>query len=516
MSSAAQEFAQLLQQIRNNECEAVSLTNDPDLDNDACARELGEALNHSGGVVDTLYLSVHQLTAEGDYESLLEWISGSAAAAAATTTSSKLQEITLDGNGDYTLPVVSPVVVARFLRAIQTSATIQKVELVGCPHVEATVFATFVQTTRATELEMDCAVFLTNNDADTASGKDEVARAFRNNKSLLRLYLEITEETQMFVIEVIRELAFNDTLQHLALEWSPPEQRSISLATTRALEVLLSRSSTLQYLELQYFEFIESDRTLEPLVRGLKQSCIQKLSLHLCRLDDSATLQLEQAIVAETNQLQSLALPQSQLGTSNNERTLPMLTNILNAPSSSLTALQLDSPRLPNTGVAEFVQAVQNCPKLRSLSLDYLKNDCLYRELIRRLPAMRHLRDLRLHLANDLAGTERRSLLMNALRRNGSLTGTTEILPFAVPSHWNRRNRGVEKWLSTFKSAAATNNNNNKTAQDEEEAKFCPEIFRKVAEMEHGNSWIFRSLVGLGDAVGPQRVNMKGAEKVGM
>jgi len=454
--------------------------------------------------VDQLNLSVHQMTAEGDYESLLEWIR--------TTTS--LEQITLDGHGDYTLPAVSPAVVARFLRAIQT---IQKVELVGCLHVDATVFSNFISTTTAVDLEMDCAVFSSdeaNATTTTMAGKEQVASAFRHNRTLKRLYLEITEETQPFVVEIIRQLAFNDTLEHLVLEWSPPEKQNVNLATTQALEALLlqsTSSSSLEHLELQYFEFLASDSTLEPLARGLRGSRIQKLSLQLCRLDDSATHLLEHAIKADTNRIRTLALPQSQFGTNNNEGTLTMLTNIINSPTSSLTSLQLDSPRLPDKSIPEFVQAVQNCQRLQRLSLDYLKNDRLYNELIRCLPYMRYLKELRLHLADVLVQStsreqHRTNALAAALRRNGSLT-CIEILPHNVlPNNHNsrsstmwltQRNRGVQAWWSSSTTQ--------RRLKPDERAKRSPKFFHTVAETQYGDSVIFRELVELNNAVGPRQ-----------
>lgn len=272
---------------------------------------------------------------------------------------------------------------------------------------------------------------------------------------------------------------------------------AINMNMTRALEaLLLSRSSSLQYLELIYFEF-KSNHTLEPLVHGLEHSRIEKLSLQLCFLTHSATGLLESALLADTHTIRALSLPQSKLGyTYKNEATLPMLTNLLlkGASSSSLTALQLDSPHLPDEGVAEFVEALKECRSLRRLSLDYLKNVMLYRMIVQALPSLLYLESLHMHLLgtrSQLEDEHYQRAMIDALRRNGSLT-EIDIRPFSVPSTFALRNQGVQQWFLTRRRATTA----------KKRAKTCPKVFPKVADTVHGASWIFRSLIEMEDAVG--------------
>jgi hypothetical protein len=300
---------------------SITFLNDPSSDNDDAAGQLGTALqvqlqnlsttrsnirkwNAPAGAptahVQHLYITIQQLsTNAAAYQSLLDYIESSM---------THLESITLDGYGDYVPPTVSPVVIAYFLRAIQRNhSKLQKLTLFGCYYIDIHVWVQFLQNCSIRVLDMDCTMFAsvpnrTDTEHSSVTFHQAASWAFRYNRTIQQLSFEITEQTKLFVLDILTQLAYNSTLLYLSLEWSPTSfdasRNVVDGSTIYALEQLLSSpsQSVLHHLQLTHFEFqnpirycgtSEDHCAIEPILAALYENPnVTTLSWQQCRWDD--------------------------------------------------------------------------------------------------------------------------------------------------------------------------------------------------------------------------------------
>jgi hypothetical protein len=477
-------FELLLQRVRRNDASrtSVKFLNNPSSDNDAAAVALGDALLHGPNTsVASLDISIQQLSVEGRYQSLLDWIEHSVS----------LELVVLDGHGDHVQPTALPEVTERFLGAIQRSRRIQRVVLLGCYNISSSAIVDFLQLNSSIyELSMDCAAFSLDNTSGLSLNEelDRIAQGFRDNTNLRNLYFELDETTNLFVTPIVQSLGLNTTLQHLLLEfsWYNSDQRGLMDA---ALGQMLQQSQSLIHLELHDCRFV-GDRVPHPIIGGLQLNrSLEKLTLQGCHFEYQAARQFRDAFGGTCIQQLNWLRTSVALSDGANDAVYTLLVDVMRS-AYNLTRLHLDlTERQHLLCPIEFIAGLTES-RLTDLALF---DEIVVDALIDALPKLHNLT----FLSVTLRTFHRQEQFRSSLKRNSSLL-QCEV----IPSRWSWererilvRNRGIQAWRRTPVSL------------EPGYIVQCPLFFLRVGQCETGPTLIFQTLLGLGDATAARAVS---------
>jgi hypothetical protein len=476
-------FELLLQSVRHNEafCKSVKFLNNPSSDNDAAAAALGDALLHGLTVntnVTSLDISIQQLSVEGRYQPLLDWIENSLS----------LDLLVLDGHGDHVRPTALPEVTERFLVAIQSSRQIQRVVLLGCYHVSSSAIIDFLQRNSSIyELSMDCAIFsLPTSGLPLNEEMDRIAEGFRDNTSLRDLYFELDETTNIFVTPIVRSLGLNNTLQHLLLEFSYSDQRGLIDA---ALGQMLQQSQSLIHLELHDCRFL-GEHASDPIIRGLQLNrSLEILTLQGCHFECEFARQFRDAFGGTCIQQLNWLRTSVALSDHANDALFTLLVHVMHSASTLTRLLLVLTERQQLLCPIDFIAGLTES-RLTDLTLF---DECLVDALIDALPKWHNLT----FLSVTLRTFRRQEQFRSSLKRNSSLL-QCEVIPTGWS--WERerildRNRGIQAWKRTPVSLELGY------------VVHCPLLFLRVRQCEIGPTLIFQTLLGLGDATAARAGN---------
>jgi hypothetical protein len=476
------DFELLLQSVRRNDmsCTGVKFLNNPSSDNDAAAAALGDALLHGLNTkVTSLDISIQQLSMEGRYQSLLDWIENSVS----------LDLIVLDGHGDHVRPTALPEVTERFLEAIQRSRQIQRVVLLGCYDISSSAIIDFLHCNSSVyELSMDCAIFSWATSGLSLNEElDRIAEGFRDTTNLRVLYFELDETTNLFVTPIVRSLRLSTTLQHLVLEFSWYSDQSGLMDA--ALGQMLEQSQCLIHLELHDCRFRE-DRIPHPIIVGLQLNrSLEKLTLQGCHFECEFALQFRDAFGGTSIQQLNWLRTSVALSDVANDALYTLLVDVLRS-ASNLTRLHLV--------LTERQQLLCPIDLIAGLTESRLTDLTLFDEsvvdaLIDALPKWHNLT----FLSVTLHTFRHQEQFRVSLKRNSGLLQCD-----VIPNGWSWelesffvRNRGIQAWKRTPVSL------------EPEYAVQCPLFFLRVGQCEIGPTLIFQTLLGLGDAAAARAGN---------